>query len=186
MDVDATGVVVNGAVAVGTFTAAFVAVWAALSERRKRKRDDLIVGRLVAAGVTARLDIAADVIANIGQALGIAIETDTLTSQTAGDMRDSIASIPPFTFEELKCLAPLRGNCGALIAAAQDRLHIAAGALNVLAAPRVAPGQRMFNEGQGTQALKESATLFKRAKSICDSESAAIRVVLGSAESPIR
>ncbi|MDF0501603.1 hypothetical protein POK33_12830 [Burkholderia cenocepacia] len=186
MDVDATGVVVNGTVAFGTFTAAFVAIWAALSERRTRMRNDRVIAQLTAAGISTRLDIAADVVSNISEALETAIETETLTSETAINMREGIESIPLCTFEEIKCLAPLREHCAALIAAAQDRLHVAAGALNVLSTSGISPGQRMINEGQGTQALKQSATLFKRAKSICDSESAAIQAVLGSAESPIR
>ncbi|MBN3744639.1 hypothetical protein G3N96_04210 [Burkholderia sp. Se-20373] len=55
MDLDATGVVVNGVVAVGTFTAAAVALWAALVEQIKSRNEKLTAARLVAINMSKRL-----------------------------------------------------------------------------------------------------------------------------------
>ncbi|MDN7895855.1 hypothetical protein PPH94_008460 [Burkholderia cepacia] len=178
MDVDATGVVVNGAVAVGTFTAAFVALWAALSEQRKRKRDDMIVGRLTAAGVATRLDIAAQVTCNISAAFQTAIATAMLTPEMALSMREGIETIPPFSFEEIKCLSPLRGDCAVLIAAAQDKLHVATGTLHQLTISENSRGDMMIHQDLAGKALRESSILFTRAKAICDAESTTVTKAL--------
>ncbi|WP_321789441.1 hypothetical protein [Paraburkholderia sp. J94] len=183
MDVDATGVVVNGAVAIGTFAAAAAAVWAALSERRKRKREDLVVGRLTAAGIASRLDIAADVMSSISAAFNDAMEIGVLTLENANNMRAGVESIPRCTFDEIKSMVPLRGDCAALIAAAQDRLHVAAGTLHVLSDPGISPGQKVICQGRCRDALRQSSLLFTRAKSICDTETSAVHAALNSADS---
>jgi len=182
MDVDATGVVVNGAVAAGTAAAAIAAVWAVLSDRRRKRREDLVVARLIAGGVSTRLDIAAEVIHEISKAFDFLTKGDLLSSESAMNMRESIESIERVTFDEIKSMVPLRGDCAALIAAAQDRLHVAQGNLHFLSVSVSPNAQRLINIDRCGRALRESSALFERAKAICDAESNRIDEVLKSAQ----
>ncbi|PVX84312.1 hypothetical protein [Paraburkholderia unamae] len=181
MDVDATGVVVNAFVAVGTFVAAAVALWAALSDRRKRNREALVVGRLTAAGIVAKLEEALAITSSVGERFRTA-EAAPISVLEFQSMCLSVDSITHITFEEIKCLAPLSGDCASVVAAAQDRLDVVSGALRFLGEPRISPGERMIREGHCKQALEQSSKLFKHAKSICDSETSAVHEALGSAE----
>ncbi|AIO33868.1 hypothetical protein DM39_1542 [Burkholderia cenocepacia] len=174
----ATAFWVNGAVAAGTLAAAATAVWAALSERRNRRQDRLVVGRLTAAGVAQRLETAAGVTSNLSEALDVMRANGAVSAHYALNLLKSIQAIPRCEFDELRCMSAMPGDCAILIAAAQDRLHSAAAALRLLSASGISNTGIVRETARATDAIGQAAILYRRAKSICDAETGGIRTVL--------
>jgi hypothetical protein len=124
MDVDATGVIVNGAVALGTFAAAAVALWAAFSDRRTRKKNERVVARLTAAGVVDKLKTihgATNTARDLRQRLYVEDRYPT-----ASPLGRFLKGIDLCTFEEIASMSGLPDNCAMKIAYAQGKIRLAA------------------------------------------------------------
>ncbi|MBR8344199.1 hypothetical protein [Burkholderia ambifaria] len=123
MDVNATGVVVNGVVALGTCAAVVVALTLAIRQNQQKVRDDMERAKLVAAGVSERLKIVrtrADVALGFVEKKGASAKRATF--KTYGE---SLHRIAPISFDEIQALAPLPNHCAPKIAAGLERFTIA-------------------------------------------------------------
>ncbi|HEF5874806.1 TPA: hypothetical protein SAY52_005485 [Burkholderia cenocepacia] len=135
----AIGVPVNALVALGTFGAAGIALWAALSDRRQRRNDELVIARLTAAGkvhiLTRSRELLAAATFNVDQAVSIAQRTteagypkskipafDTRNRQCAllaNTAHSQLESLDMLTYEEIRDLVGMPHNCAMHIATAQ-------------------------------------------------------------------
>ncbi|MDR0243222.1 MAG: hypothetical protein LBJ65_16620 [Burkholderia sp.] len=181
MDIDSSGVIVNGAVALGTFAAAAVAVWAALSDRFRRKKDDLVVARLTAAGKIHTLIWNRDAIA----AAAIYVEQAISIAKSAAEPGYPKSKIPAFdiqnrrcascaklahsqleplevlTYEEIRNLVGMPNNCAMHIATAQALLREAIRLLSIAGITTVEPPFR-------DKCLHESSIHIANAKTSLD------------------
>ncbi|WP_156443776.1 hypothetical protein [Burkholderia savannae] len=135
-DANGTGVFVNGVVAVGTFAAAAVALWVALSERRNRTHGEVVAARLTAGGASPKIQTAIRKTGRASVAVdGALIILEPDSRNEVGDLSDSVRaarqalrsleSIPFCSFDEIRSMSPLPDNCALQIEAAQGRLNAA-------------------------------------------------------------
>ncbi|KWA22044.1 hypothetical protein [Burkholderia territorii] len=124
MDVDATGVVVNGVVATGTCAAVIAALYIASSDNRRKNREAMIEARITAATVTFRVGTAIAAIRTVKDAAEKALKDDILP-KAIPSIAAPLESISRFSSDELLSLMPLPNYCAENIAAGYDRIFIA-------------------------------------------------------------
>ncbi|NIE82674.1 MULTISPECIES: hypothetical protein [unclassified Burkholderia] len=136
MDVDATGVVVNAIVAMGTVAAAAIALYIASSTRRQQTKDTATSAQLTAAGVEPRLATAH---MNAESAMiYVAKASQFFSTSTANSLKEifearkeidiadkALSNFEFCTFDEIRSLTPLPNNCAMQIEAAQGRIKAA-------------------------------------------------------------
>lgn len=139
MDVDATGVIVNAVVAVATLAAAIAAATAVRTtsfDRQQREHDKHVSARLTAAGVEPRLDAAhlkvEESILFATNAYQIMENWKVASLELIADVRrettktsDILRNVQFCTFDEIRTMVPLEGNCAMQIEAAQGRVRAA-------------------------------------------------------------
>ncbi|WP_258897528.1 hypothetical protein [Burkholderia glumae] len=183
MDVDATGVVVNGAVALGTFAAAAVALWAAFTDRRTRKKNERVVARLTAAGVVDKLKTI-HAKTNMARHLRQHIYIED-RYPTASPMGRLLKSIDLCTFEEIASMSGLPDNCAMKVAYAQGKIRLAAALCEqVPPSNNLAIGDELLNKAD--DALASAQAWLESAVAICEHATkdlvAAVAAVSGNTE----
>lgn len=136
MDIEATGVVVNCVVAAGTVAAAWIALHIALGSRRKQINDDRVAAQLTAAGAAPRLENSRSKTANVLEIVSTARQLLEASSEPsretlaelrrhASDASAILNGVSYCTFDEIRSMASLPGNCAMQIEAAQGRVRVA-------------------------------------------------------------
>ncbi|MCA7953880.1 hypothetical protein LGM43_26785 [Burkholderia seminalis] len=123
MDVNATSVVVNGVVALGTCAAVLVALVLAVRQSQQKARDDMGRAKLIAAGVSERLKI---IRTRASVALTF-VETRGATAKRASFKHygNSLHRIVPVSLDEIQALAPMNDHCAPKLAAGLERFTLA-------------------------------------------------------------
>ncbi|HIE5943647.1 TPA: hypothetical protein ACXN34_001592 [Burkholderia cepacia] len=124
MDVDATGVVVNGMVAGGTCAAVIAALYIASNDKRRKNREAMIEARVTAAMITFRVGTAIAAVRTVKNAADKALKVG-IQHHAISLLLAPLDTIPRFSASELLSLMPLPSYCAENIAAAYDRILIA-------------------------------------------------------------
>ncbi|MCW3581577.1 hypothetical protein [Burkholderia cenocepacia] len=158
MDVNATGVVVNGVVAVGTCAAVIVALSLAIRQDQQKRNDDLNRAKLAAAGVSERLKI-------IRTRANVALQfiegsKAQITNESIKSYVESLDRIRPISLDEIHALAPLPNHCAPKLAAGLERFVLARSFLEAI-------GEGP-DDSRDDNTLKHQAALLRDARDLLD------------------
>ncbi|WP_155636809.1 hypothetical protein [Burkholderia gladioli] len=177
IDLDATGIVVNGLVALGTFIAAWVALWATQSERRRREQADSIAGSLAAANA---VDTLRNLLYRVEHALRI---SDIVYSErfiTAQRIRVALRDSKFLDDDTVRGMTPLDQDCAIQIASAQGRIRLAMQYMDMFPpSANAEDGDHLL--ARITDALLVAKTLLANSIKICDTAITTIPAIYESA-----
>ncbi|WP_144030069.1 hypothetical protein [Burkholderia sp. AU16741] len=147
------------ATAISTCAAVVVALGISLRDGRLRIRDELLQGKLNAAGTSARLRVAQSY---VSVCLDFVRNPE---SQNAGESKfnlhaNLLTQCPVISNDEIRGLAFLPNNCGARIAAAFDRIHLAREFMNRLTEMAAPPANNTNRQSDLEFAAKQLAEAY--------------------------
>ncbi|WP_343726667.1 hypothetical protein [Burkholderia seminalis] len=171
MDVDATGVVVNGVVAVGTCAAVIVALFIATRQNQQKMRDDLNRAKLTAVGVTFRLGVArAYIVRAIDDIKSEAKSNSKLSNESLFEIVRLLKGSDVFDWSEIHNLSSLPGNPAAFLACAKDRIHLLIGAIESVIDHPGTESPTVDNADTAVLALEDAERWIAKATEICEAQ----------------
>ncbi|MCA8492579.1 hypothetical protein [Burkholderia arboris] len=171
MDVNATGVVVNGVVAVGTCAAVVVALAIAVRQNQQKLRDEMNRAKLTAVGATFRLGAARGYILEAIEQVEINSKSNpTLSNDSLMKIVKILRESDVIDWSEIHNLAPLPGNAGAFLACAKDRIHLVIATIEAVI--NYAGGEDPSEQDPDDliAALEDAERWLAKAMDICETE----------------